>query len=82
MLEIKGTVVDIIYRNENNFYSVFNLDTDDGEITVVGEILELNIGDLLAVSGELVFHKNYGEQIQLKTYKRVMPSISQIKRDI
>lgn len=81
MIEVKGTVVDIIYRNEENLYSVFKLDTDDGEITIVGKVLELNIGDLLSVSGNLIFHNEYGEQIQLKTYERVMPSsISQITR--
>lgn len=81
MLETKGTVVDIIYRNEDNLYSIFKLDTDDGEITIVGKILELNIGDLLSVSGELIFHNEYGEQIQLKKYERVMPSsVSQIER--
>lgn len=81
MIEVKGTVIDIIYRNEDNLYSVFKLDTDDGEITIVGKVLELNIGDLISVSGNLVFHNEYGEQIQLKSYKRVMPSsISQITR--
>ncbi|EHR33346.1 SF1B family DNA helicase RecD2 [Helcococcus kunzii] len=81
MIEVKGTVIDIIYRNDDNLYSVFKLDTDDGEITIVGKVLELNIGDLISVSGNLVFHNEYGEQIQLKSYKRVMPSsISQITR--
>ena len=81
MIECKGTVVDIIYRNEENLYSVFRLETEDGDITMVGKIMELNIGDLLSVSGELVFHNDYGEQIQVKSYQKIMPSsVSQIER--
>lgn len=81
MIDTKGQVVDIIYRNEENFYSVFKIETEDGDITVVGKILELNIGDLLSVSGKLVFHDEYGEQIKLNTYEKIMPSsVSEIER--
>ena len=81
MIETKGTVEDIIYRNQENLYTVFTLDTEDGYVTVVGKILDLNKGDILSVSGDLVFHKDYGEQIQLKTYEKIMPSsVSQIEK--
>lgn len=81
MIETTGTVEDIIYRNEENLYSVFLLDADDGLVTVVGQIFDLNKGDILAVTGDLVFHKDYGEQIKLNSYKKVMPSsLSQIEK--
>lgn len=81
MIEIKGTVEDIIFRNEENLYSVFSLDTDDGNITVVGQIMDLNKGDILAVSGDLVYHRDYGEQLKLKKYEKIMPSsVSQIEK--
>ncbi|MDO4604598.1 MAG: ATP-dependent RecD-like DNA helicase [Helcococcus sp.] len=81
MIETTGTVEDIIYRNEENLYSVFLLDTDDGLVTVVGQIFDLNKGDILAVTGDLVFHKDYGEQIKLNSYKKLMPSsLSQIEK--
>lgn len=81
MIETIGTVEDIIYRNEENLYSVFLLDTDDGLVTVTGQIFDLNKGDILAVTGDLVFHKNYGEQIKLNSYKKLMPSsLSQIEK--
>lgn len=81
MIETKGTVEDIIYRNQENLYSVFVLDTDDGYVTVVGKVLELNPGDILSVTGQMVYHKDYGEQIQLNSYKKIMPSTeSQIEK--
>lgn len=81
MIETKGTVEDIIYRNEENLYSVFLLDTDEGLVTVVGQVFDLNKGDSLSITGDLVFHKDYGEQIKLNTYKKIMPSsLSQIEK--
>lgn len=81
MIKTQGTVIDIIYRNEENFYTVFILDSDDGDITIVGKVLDINIGDTMIVSGDLVYHNNYGEQIQIKTYEKIMPSsVSQIVR--
>ncbi|MFM1525620.1 MULTISPECIES: SF1B family DNA helicase RecD2 [Helcococcus] len=81
MIEIKGTVIDIIYRNEENLYSVFRLETDDGDVTAVGKILNLNVGDLLSLKGDIVYHQSYGEQIQINTYEKIIPSsISQIER--
>ena len=36
MDNIKGYVEHIVYRNEDNGYTVFNLNNDDGEMTCVG----------------------------------------------
>lgn len=81
MIQINGTVIDIIYRNEENLYSVFRLETDDGDITAVGKILDLNVGDILKLDGDIVYHQSYGEQVQIKCYEKIIPSsISQIER--
>lgn len=81
MIDTKGTVTDVIYRNEQNGYTVFRMETDEGEITVVGKVMSINIGDYLSVFGELVFHIEYGEQIKLDSYEKIMPtSVSQIER--
>ena len=73
MIEVEGVVVDIRYRNEENYYSVFTLDTSDGTITVVGKIISLAIGDDLLIQGNIVYHDQYGEQIQLQNFKKMMP---------
>ena len=43
MINVQGTVLDIIFRNDENLYSIFILETSDGEITVVGTVLDLNL---------------------------------------
>lgn len=81
MLDIQGTVANIRYRNEDNLYTIFDLNTEDGMITAVGNIFEINLGDKLAVSGELIFHNVYGEQIKIKECRILPPSsIEEIKK--
>ena len=36
MAEVKGYVEHIVFRNEENGYTVFNLENEDGELTCVG----------------------------------------------
>lgn len=74
MINTKGSVIDIIYRSEITSYSIFKLETEDGDITVVGNTLDLEIGDFLRVSGEIVYHNDYGEQIKLNNYEKIMPN--------
>jgi len=60
---------------------VFLLDTEDGKVTVVGKVLGISIGDSMVVSGNLIYHKQYGEQISLENYKKMMPTtIVQIEK--
>ncbi len=46
-MELKGEIKDIIYQNEINSYTVAEFETDDGEITVVGYLPFINVGDCL-----------------------------------
>lgn len=44
MEEIKGYISDIIFRNEENLYTVFELTTADGVLTCTGTPASLNVG--------------------------------------
>ena len=46
-LEITGEVIDIIYQNEINSYTVAEFETDKEEITIVGYLPFINVGDNL-----------------------------------
>ena len=56
MEEIKGYVEHIVYRNEDNGYTVFNLNNEDGDMTCVGTFLYIEEGELLKLTGEYVNH--------------------------
>lgn len=77
MIEIEGVVTDIRFRSEDSNFTVFQLDSEDGLINAVGTIISLSVGDNIRVSGDLVYHKLYGEQIQIRTYQLMMPKTGQ-----
>ena len=69
---ISGTVVKITYKNEQNGYTVLILDTDDGDITVVGTMPFVGEGDYLNCTGRITFHQQYGEQLRADSIERVI----------
>ncbi|MGN1166050.1 MAG: ATP-dependent RecD-like DNA helicase [Lachnospiraceae bacterium] len=70
---IKGYVEHIVYRNEENGYTVFNLNNEDGDITCVGKFHFIEEGELLELTGEYTLHKLYGTQLQVETSKICAP---------
>ena len=73
MEKIKGYVEHIVYRNEENGYTVFNLNNDDGDLTCVGKFHYIEEGELLEVTGEYTVHKLYGTQLQVETSETCAP---------
>lgn len=74
-LTVKGTVAGIIFRNEENGYSVLSLDTTDGDdIVCVGSFPTLTVGTVLQVSGKVSVHSKYGEQLAVETYTVLNPT--------
>ena len=73
METIKGYVEHIVYRNEDNGYTVFNLNNDDGELTCVGKFHFIEEGELLELTGEYTMHKLYGIQLQVESSKVCAP---------
>jgi len=67
MDSIKGYVEHIVYRNEDNGYTVFHLNNDDGEVTCVGNFHYIEEGELLRLEGEYTTHKLYGLQFKAET---------------
>ena len=45
----------------------------DGEMTIVGYLPFVNIGDTLKVVGKFVEHQEYGKQFKVDTFEKMMP---------
>lgn len=73
MEKIKGYVEHIVYRNEENGYTVFNLNNADGDLTCVGKFHYIEEGELLELTGEYTIHKMYGTQFQVSTAEVCAP---------
>ena len=72
-LEIKGRIRDIIYRNEINSYTIATFETDEEETTVVGYLPFIEKGDSLKITGNFVEHPEYGRQLKIETFEKLMP---------
>ena len=72
---IDGTILQVIFQNEENGYTVLRLVTTDGEaVTVVGTIPCAAPGENLIVTGRWVSHPVHGDQVQAERVERHMPS--------
>ena len=69
MEKTQGYVEHIVYRNEDNGYTVFQLENEDGELTCVGNFTSLSEGEMLEVSGEYTNHNLYGLQLKVSAYE-------------
>lgn len=80
-MELIGEVKEIIYQNEVNSYTVAEFETDEEEITIVGYLPFINVGDTLKLVGKIVTHQDYGEQFKVDTFEKTMPkSLSSLER--
>lgn len=74
-LTVKGTVAGIVFRNEENGYTVLSLDCTDGDtIVCVGCFPMLSVGAVLSVTGKVSVHNKYGEQLSVESYKVLNPT--------
>ena len=72
-MELKGELIEIIYQNEINGYTVGLLETYTEIYTVVGYLPFITTGDILKVEGKFVMHQEYGKQFKIETFEKVMP---------
>lgn len=73
-MKLTGEVIKVRYVNEENGYSVFDLNTSDGEIKIVGIFDSVNVGESLEVEGEFTYDNKYGEQLNVSSYQKKLPS--------
>ena len=73
VLHIEGTVEQVLYRNEQNGYTVLDLDANGTLITVVGELGDVEEGEQLSVDGTYVNHIRFGLQFQAQYVERKLP---------
>lgn len=70
---IQGYVEHIVFRNEDNGYTVFHLNNDDGDLTCVGNFNYIAEGELIEVKGEYTVHSMYGTQLKVSEYEIKAP---------
>lgn len=73
---IEGYIEHIIYRNQENGYTVANLVAEETEITCMGIFQYLNEGEAIRAKGVYKEHPSYGQQFSVSSYEIVIPQDS------
>ena len=68
METITGFVEHIVFRNEENGYTVLNLAVEEDEVTCVGVFRFISEGERVELKGEYTVHPSYGPQFQVESY--------------
>lgn len=75
LLEISGTISSIIFKNEENGYTVLRLTDSNGElITVVGTFPYASAGESVIISGGWMTHPVHGRQFKAEFAQRLLPT--------
>ena len=69
---IEGTVAEIVFRNQENGYTVLTLN-DNNDTTVVGTLPFLSPGELIRFNGRWTSHPDYGRQFTAEGYEYLTP---------
>jgi exodeoxyribonuclease V alpha subunit len=73
METISGYVEKIVYRNEDNGYTVLSVSFDGDEMVCVGTFQFIGEGEYVCMHGEITNHPSYGEQLKVESYEIKQP---------
>ena len=74
LLELCGSVDRVTYHNDKNQYTVLDLATEGGMVTVVGAFPFVSEGEELRVYGTWQSHPSFGDQFKAETFERARPA--------
>lgn len=72
-ITIEGYVDHLIFRNEDNGYTVLNLMVNGQELTCVGMFPYISEGEMIQAKGVYVDHAAYGKQFKVSSYETKVP---------
>ena len=74
LLRLSGTVENIVYRNEENGYTVVEVIDGDDYITAVGIMPTVTPGDKVELTGRISEHRSYGRQFAVEVCEVSRPT--------
>lgn len=74
MERLEGMISDIVFKNEDNGYTIAHLANPDNEVVIVGCMPTLSVGESIEVEGKWVNHKTYGTQFEVNKFMPITPS--------
>ncbi|MBR5230986.1 MAG: ATP-dependent RecD-like DNA helicase [Clostridia bacterium] len=74
MEELRGTITETLFRNEENGYTVLQIRAGRENVGVVGIMPEIAAGEQAVFQGEWVVHPQYGKQFKAAQCEILKPS--------
>ncbi|MGL4730705.1 MAG: SF1B family DNA helicase RecD2 [Clostridium sp.] len=74
MAEITGILEDIVFKNEENGYTIAHLKNGNRKHTIIGIIPYVKEGSQYKAIGEWVTHQKFGEQMQVSAIEEILPT--------
>ena len=75
--EITGVVETVVFRNEENGFTVLRISiNDEAEETAVGVLPHIDVGENVRLVGNFDYHSSFGRQFKIKLCERKMPKTS------
>ena len=74
LTEMDGSVENIVFHNDENHYTVLEMNTGTELITVVGAFPYISEGEELHVYGRWASHATYGEQFRAEAFENSRPA--------
>ena len=73
---INGFVEKVVYRNNENGYTVVNISVEGDDVVCTGYFSDITEGDQIIAEGSFVEHKQYGIQFTVTSYEIKEPETS------
>lgn len=70
---LEGEIYEIIYQNEDNGYTVCDIDVNKALVTACGHMPFIAPGEQVVLTGRWVNHPDYGEQFSVTALQRALP---------
>ena len=70
---LNGIIDRIVYKNPENGYTVLELETKEGIMTVVGIMPKIAEGEEIEVDGEYTNHATFGKQFKVESFTSSLP---------
>ena len=71
---LRGTIENVVYRNENNDYTVLEIvDGEENLVCAVGVIPMASEGEIVTLRGRWTYHKEFGKQFAFDSFDKSLP---------
>lgn len=71
---IKGIIDSIVFKNEENGYTIAKINCSSQMVTIVGILPYVVEGQQYSVTGEWVNHPKFGEQLKVEEIEEILPT--------